>query len=204
VAETVDGRRRLAVVIARYAAAAPPGIDQIAFAAASLADTYEVIADLVDVDSAIAGPESVEELLWPGARRFPADWGVAELVGAADGYDEVVVVPADVPDLPGLVLAKVFRALQRAEVCVAPDRHGEGCVAIGVRRPTASWLPSSLTLDTSPVATLALAAPRRNLVAVAPDWHRLTSPAGVHRLDPGLEGWDETRALLSGRALTPG
>ncbi len=48
--DPVEPPRRLAVVLARYAAAgAPPGIDPRSFAAAALADTYEVVADLVGV-----------------------------------------------------------------------------------------------------------------------------------------------------------
>ena len=44
-------------------------------------------------------------------------------------------------------------------------------------------------------------APSRSRVALAPDWHRLRTPADLRRLDPGLEGWEETRALLAGTAL---
>jgi hypothetical protein len=35
-------------------------------------------------------------------------------------------------------------------------------------------------------------------VAVTAGWHRLTGPEGLRRLDPGLEGWAATRALLGG------
>jgi hypothetical protein len=41
--------------------------------------------------------------------------------------------------------------------------------------------------------------PNRRLVAITPDWHRLRRPEAVHRLDPGLEGWEQTRYLLTGR-----
>jgi hypothetical protein len=33
--------------------------------------------------------------------------------------------------------------------------------------------------------------------AVVSGWHRLRTPADVASLDPGLEGWETTRALLS-------
>lgn len=193
--------RRLAVVSARYSAAAgtPPGIDPQAFAAACLADTYEVLADLVGVTSGIAGPPEVSELLWPGGLRLP-DHSVRELAAevAAD-FDELVVVAADAPDLPGLILAKIFKVLHRVDLTLAPDRGGDGCVAIGVSLPPADWLPG-LDLD-APRAQLEAAAPTRNRCVVSPDWHRLRTPAAIGRLDPGLEGWDETRALLAGRAL---
>ena len=51
-------RHRAAVVLARYDAssAVPEGIAPDAFAAACLLDSYEVLADLIGVQSGIAGP----------------------------------------------------------------------------------------------------------------------------------------------------
>jgi hypothetical protein len=34
-------------------------------------------------------------------------------------------------------------------------------------------------------------------VAGTPGWHRLRGPDDLARLDPGLEGWDATRNLLT-------
>jgi hypothetical protein len=198
--------RRLAVVVARYSAASgtPPGIDRDAFAAACLADSYELLADLVEVSSGVAGEApGLDELLWPGAVRLAGSAPLHEWVAdLRDRYDEVVMLPADVPDLPGLVVAKVFKALQRAEVCLAPERAGGGLAALGVRVPWPEWLPRDLDLDVNPVERLLALAPGRNRVAVGPDWHRLRNPAAIGRLDPGLEGWETTRSLLSGRALS--
>lgn len=194
--------RRLALVSARYSAApgAPPGIDTGAFAASCLADTYEVLADLVGVTAGVAGPRSAAELLWPGGLLLP-DLAVLELAAEVAGdFDELVVVAADVPDLPGLVLAKMFKVLHRVDVTLAPDRGGDGCAAIGLALPVASWVPV-LDLD-APRGLVEAAAPTRNRCATSPDWHRLREPAAIVRLDPGLEGWEETRALLSGRALS--
>lgn len=195
-----SGPRRLVVVLARYdaAGATPPGIDPAAFARACLADTYEVASDLVDVASAIAGPPEVAELLWSGSVRYPQD-SLPDLVAACAAVaDELVLVPADVPDLPGLVLAKMLKVLHRTDVAVAPERGGPGCVALGLRLPAAGWLPlADLDLDLDPRSRLELAAPRRSAVAATADWHRLRGPAAVHRLDPRLEGWEETRALLA-------
>jgi Uncharacterized protein conserved in bacteria (DUF2064) len=201
---TAVGKRRLAVVLSRYdaAAGAPPGIDPHQFAAACLADTYEVVAELTEVESGIAGPAWVGDLLWPGDRSWPADITVPDLAAQVSSQmDELVVVPADVPDLPALVLAKVFKALQRADIVLAPERTG-GCVAIGLALPMAGWIPADiLDLDGRSTTALEAAAPRRNRWALAPEWHRLRTPAAVHRLDPGLEGWEQTRALLSGAPL---
>lgn len=198
--------RRVALVLSRHGAgpAAPAGVDPTALASAALADSYEVLADLVGVRSGIAGPLSVAELLWPGGLRLP-DVEIGELAaGLADEADELVVVAADAPDLPGLVLAKVFKVLHRSDAVVAPARGGAGCVALGLRLPLAPWLVGlPLDLDTDLTETLRAAAPARVLVAQAPDWHRLRTPSDLRRLDPGLEGWEETRALLAARQSGP-
>jgi hypothetical protein len=199
-------RRRAAVVLARYDAtpAAPEGIAPETFAAACLLDSYEVAADLIGVRSGIAGPAQVIEMLWPGALHLPADITVPGIARELSGLvDELVVVPGDVPDLPGLVLAKLFKVLHRTDVAIAPERGGEGCVAIGISLPLAEWIPDdAFDLDHNPFAQLSAIAPRRSRCALAPTWHRLRTPVDVTRLDPGLEGWEETRALLAGRTVT--
>jgi hypothetical protein len=198
-------RRRVAVVLARYDAsrAAPTGIDPAAFAGACLLDSYEVLSDLFGVTSGIAGPASVGEMLWPGALHLPADITVPTVAHQLTGEaDELVVVPADVPDFPGLVLAKLFKVLHRTDIAIAPERGGDGCAAIGVSLPLAGWIPDdAFDLDHNPVELLSTTAPRRSRYTIAPAWHRLRTPANVARLDPGLEGWEETRALLAGRSL---
>lgn len=199
--ERPAGPRRVALVSARYGAgaAAPPGADAAELAQAALADSYEVLADLVGVRSGIVGPAPVADLLWPDG-LYLSDGDLLSLAAQLSGQaDELVVVPADVPDLPGLVLAKVFKVLHRSDVVVAPARGGAGCVALGLRLPVAGWLADQpLDLDLDPYERLRAAAPSRDQVARAPDWHRLRTPADLRRLDPGLEGWEQTRLLLSG------
>jgi hypothetical protein len=198
-------RRRVAIVLARYGAssAAPQGIDPDAFAAACLADSYEVVADLLGIRSGIAGPASVGELLWPDALHLPADIPVATLAHQLSGEaDELVVVPADVPDLPGLVLAKLFKVLHRSDIGIAPEHGGSGSVAIGISLPLADWVPDdAFDLDQNPFIRLSAIAPRRSRCTLTPTWHRLRTPADVARLDAGLEGWEETRALLASHSL---
>ncbi|MGI3781095.1 MAG: hypothetical protein ACRYG2_09980 [Janthinobacterium lividum] len=198
-------RRRLVLVLARYDAAdgAPPGVDRAAFARACLADTYEVASDLVDARSGLVGGPELDDLLWPRSPRFD-DLGLPALLDACTELaDEVVLVPADAPDLPGLVLAKQLKVLHRADVAVAPERDGPGCVALGFRLPVAAWLPlEHLDLDLDPRSTLMATSPSAALVETTPEWHRLRGPAAIHRLDPALEGWEETRALLSSRRRT--
>jgi hypothetical protein len=196
-------RRRVAIVLARYDAsrAAPQGIDPDAFAAACLLDSYEVLADLIEIRSGIAGPDSVAELLWPGALHFPNEMTVPAMAHQlSDEADELVVVPADVPDLPGLVLAKLFKVLHRTDIGIAPEHGGDGCVAIGVSLPVAEWIPdNAFDLNQNPFPRLSAIAPRRSQCTLTPTWHRLRTPADVLRLDAGLEGWEETRALLATR-----
>ena len=182
------GPRRLALVAGppQRAAAAPPGVDPAAFAAAGLADTYEVLADLVGG----AGPAS------SGRPRSPTCSGPVISGGRTDrsarspsrltaDFDELVLVPADVPDLPGLVLAKLFKVLHRVDLAVAPERGGPGCVALGIALPVAAWLPGRWTSTVDPSPSCRPLAPQRDRCVLAPDWHRLRRPAAIHRLDPG-------------------
>jgi hypothetical protein len=120
----------------------------------------------------------------------------------SEAAEELVVLPADVPDLPGLVLAKLFKVLHRTDIAIAPEQAGNGCAAIGVSLPLADWIPEDpFDLDHNPFARLSAIAPRRSRCTLTPAWHRLRTPSDVTRLDPGLEGWEETRTLLAGRAL---
>jgi hypothetical protein len=177
-------------------------VDSGAFAWACLADCYEVAADLVDVGAGIVGPPEVAELLWPGAWHLPDGLSVLELAHRMTGHvEELVVLTADAPDLPGLVLAKIFRVLHRFDLVVAPQRNGMGCVAIGVSLPPRDWLTEDLLdLERSPLAQLRSGQADRRRWTLAPAWHRLQSPSDLAHLDPGLEGWEQTRALLAGAA----
>ncbi|HEY5822624.1 MAG TPA: hypothetical protein VIT20_11650 [Propionibacteriaceae bacterium] len=193
--------RRVALVLARYSAGGgtPPGIDRDTFARTCLADTYEVLADLVGVTAGIVGPAETQDLLW-GDGLWRPDQPVLTLAASlAADFDELVCVTADVPDLPGLVLAKMFKVLHRVDLTFAPARNGPGCAAVGLALPAAAWVPEP-DLDASRDALVA-AAPSRNRCVLSPDWHRLQTAEAVNRLDPRLEGWEETRALLSGHPL---
>ena len=170
---------------------APPGIDQVAFARACVEDVVEMVSDLTGVRAALACSASYDRpelLVWPGTPVLRAA-GPADALGQAHaaGAAVAVLVAGDAPDLPPLLLGKVFSALSAAhpstQVAVTPCQGG-GLVAFAARLPYAG----AVDLD----------APSPEGAARGPGWHRLRVPSDVHRLDPGLEGWDATRALLSG------
>jgi hypothetical protein len=209
-----DGVRRVAVVVADAAAsaAAPPGVERRAFALAMCEDVVELVGELSIVDVAVltvprGDPDwttEVSALCWPStaiaecaesdhASVARAAFDLAEQAGA----HAVAVVAGDAPDLPGLLLGKVFRALGSDPVAVCASSLG-GLVAVATRLPVPGWLAQALDLqDDDGVARVAAAAPAGTVVARGPSWHRLRRPDDVRLLDPGLEGWAATRAILS-------
>lgn len=209
--------RRLVGVLLAAPRRSPPDAPSKSLRLAMLEDVYETVAALELVDTALvvdqADPAGAEAsgLTWPGTEvhvlppddneGLPAAYR-ALLALAGTGADEVTVVAPDAPDLPGLLLGKLHRALGSADVAVLPAAAG-GLVALAVRCPLAGWLGDEavlpgLDLDAEdPLGTLRAGARRRTSVAVGPGWHRVRTAADLDRLDPGLEGWDVTRALLA-------
>jgi hypothetical protein len=209
------GTIRMATVLgAPYpaaASAAPPGTEPEEFRLALLEDTYEVIAGLELVRPALAvyPPDQVvaDSLVWPGTPVLALDPDADPLpqVFAAmreRGAREGLVVAPDAPDLPPLLIGKLFRALGRGDVAICPAAGG-GLVGFAVRLPAPDWvLASGVGLDTLDApARLRGAAPRQGRVRSGPGWHRLRERADLARLDPALEGWETTRALLTGYPL---
>lgn len=205
---------RTVAVLARPgdAAACPPGVDGKRFRAALLDDVCERIAGLERVQAAVvlspSGWLPEEDLpVWPGTLVLgvPAGDGATlaaldVLAAIADGAAEAaVIVAGDAPDLPGLLVGKLFRALGSAEIAACPAAHG-GLVALGARLPVAGWArETGVGLDTSDaLVRLQAAAPVRRAFATGPGWHRLRTPADLRHLDAGLEGWEATRGVLSG------
>jgi hypothetical protein len=197
-------RRVVVVVVPAAGTWAPPGRDPEAWRLALAEDTYEVLAalDRVDVAVAVVGGDEkavaeVSALTWPGTPTYAVDPArpILQAVELAGDAAAVVAVSHDVPDLPGLLIGKLFRALSSADIAVTPAEDGS-LAAVGIAIPTAEWVAElSPTFDT-PLAVLESRKPRRHAVAIGPGWHRLRSPADIARLDPGLEGWDATRSLL--------
>lgn len=196
-------RRVVVLVVPAAITWAPPGRSPDPWRLALAEDTYEVLAalDRVDVAVAVASDaiDDIAALTWPGTPVFAVDptRPVLDAVEQAGEAAAVVAVSYDVPDLPGLLIGKLFRALSSADLAVCPAEDGT-LAAIGVNRPTADWVQAaSPTFDTQ-LSDLELLKPRRHAIAIGPGWHRLRSNADLARLDPGLEGWDATRSLLRG------
>lgn len=208
---------RAATVLAHtVSGAAPPGVDLARFATALLEDTYELVAGLAGVEVAVHAALAADlalasSVVWPGTpvrcgTSLTADGWLRDALMGLPAFEvpgvSHVVVAGDAPDLPPLLLGKLFSALTGAEVAVCPAVGG-GLVALGVRGPgLPEWfVGTSVGLDDlDALSRLRAAAPDRRLV-VGPGWRRLRQPSDVAHLDPGLEGWDATRAVLQGRPL---
>jgi glycosyltransferase A (GT-A) superfamily protein (DUF2064 family) len=192
---------RFVAVLAGRAVATPPGGDRAEFRLAMLEDTYEVVAGLEFVTPVLAltePDEDAEAITWPGTEvvRTTGLWALLDQL-AALGADQAAVVAHDAPDLPPLLLGKLFRALGSGEVAICPAKDG-GLVALAARLPAPPWL-KEIDLDTPDAPSrLRAAAGHQGAVRSGPGWHRLRAPQDLSRLDPGLEGWDNTRVLLGG------
>lgn len=182
----------------------PPGVTAADFARALAEDVADLLAGLAEVEPMIAAASDrraeAEAVVWPGMAVLPVAAGagpvavLAEL--AARGYATGAVVAPDAPDLPGMLIAKAFSGLTGAPVAAVPAAGG-GLVVLAGRLPPPPWLDVSLDAPDA-IERLRIAAPRRRDVVVTPGWHRLRTPGDIAALDPGLEGWEATRALLAG------
>jgi hypothetical protein len=190
--------RRVVIVVLSVPRWCPPGTDPGAWRLALAEDVVDLAAGLAEVEPAVAVVPAdravAEAVVWPGTPIYelPALTS-AELFAAAatDGYDQAVLLASDAPDLPGMIVGKLLRPLSSRPVAVAPASTG-GLLGLASVLPAPDWLPA-LDLDADPDTVT-----KAGRVAQAAGWHRLTGPDSLYRLDPGLEGWAATRALLSG------
>ncbi|MEV4577468.1 hypothetical protein AB0K16_29920 [Nonomuraea jabiensis] len=192
---------RIAAVLVRQrmAQAAPPGVDPAQFLEAVAEDTYEMVAGLELVTPVlITSVPELEEIVWPGTEVITIkDDEPLKIILKRLKADQAAVISADAPDLPPLLVGKLFRELGRAEITVCPAENG-GAVAMACALPPPTWADPDLD-DEGIVTTLRAQAPGPRRVATTPGWHRLRTSEDVERLDPGLEGWESTRALIRAR-----
>ncbi|MEV0823240.1 hypothetical protein [Nonomuraea rubra] len=192
---------RIAAVLVRQhmAQAAPPGVGPGDFLEAVAEDTYEIVAGLELVTPVlITSVPGLDDLVWPGTEviAIAEDEPLKHVLTRLDA-DQAAVVCADAPDLPPLLIGKLFRELGRAEITICPAENG-GAVALACALPAPAWADPDLDAY-DVVKELRAQAPGPRRVATTPGWHRLRTPQDVGRLDPGLEGWDNTRALVRAR-----
>lgn len=168
----------LAAVTLRPSSRPPPGIDAEAYNEALLADSFDLLDDLHGVTAAISDATTPYDAL----RTLTGDIGA--------------VLSGDAPDLPGLLVGKLFGACEDRSAGVLPSDDGT-LVGIATRLPVPEWL-KNVTFDDG-LDAIHAHAPERSVV-VGPGWHRLRRPEDVARLDARLDGWYATRALLSGQS----
>jgi hypothetical protein len=195
--------RRCVLALLSPALWAPPGvaIDQWRLALAE--DTMDLLATLAEVEAGlVCTPDDLplaDAVRWPGTPVLTVDEATPARAFAAAyrvGYTQAAVIACDAPDLPAMLIGKLLQPLGRRGVAAAPA--GQGLLGIAATLPAPDWLADAdPDLDTTSLAQLRGAAGRPGQVAATPGWHRLRDPANFARLDPNLEGWDATRALLS-------
>lgn len=182
----------------------PPGVELASWRAALAEDVVDLLARLAQAEAAIAATaadrELAEEIAWPGMRIYEvptATYLPVLAAAAADGFDQAAVIAADAPDLPGMILGKLLRPLESKAVAVAPGGPGNGLLGLATSLPAPSWLADH-DLDAATAQIVRRAAPQPGDVSSTPEWRRLRGPAELASLDPALEGWENTRALLGG------
>ena len=182
----------------------PPGVALAAWRAALAEDVVDLLARLAQAEAAIAATAEdrklAEEIAWPGMRIYEVatpTYLPVLAAAAADGFDQAAVIAADAPDLPGMILGKLLRPLETKAVAVAPGGPGNGILGLATSLPAPSWLQDH-DLTTATAQLLRKTAPTPTDVTSTAEWRRLRGPAELSTLDPALEGWENTRALLGG------
>ena len=182
----------------------PPGVDLVAWRTALAEDVVDLLARLAQAEAAIATTPAdrklADEIAWPGMRIYEVPTPTYLPVfaaAAADGFDQAAVIAADAPDVPGMILGKLLRPLEDRAVAVASGGPGNGLLGVATSLPAPAWLADH-DLDAASAQLLRKKAPRPGEVNSTPEWRRLRGPAELASLDPALEGWDNTRALLGG------
>ena len=182
----------------------PPGTGLDKWRAALAEDVVDLLARLAQAEPAIAATvddlDLAREIAWPGMTIYEVGSATVRPVLQAaerDGFDQAAVLAADAADVPGMVLGKLLRPLGSKPVAVAPTGQESGLLALAATLPVPPWLGDH-DLDTATPMTVRRNAPQPSLVESTADWRRLRGPHDLATLDPALEGWENTRALLGG------
>jgi len=197
--------KRVVVALLTPVTWSPPGTELSAWRAALAEDVVDLLARLAQAEPAIAATAAdlplAQEIAWPGMPIYEVSTATVLPVlraVARDGFDQAAVLAADAADVPGMVLGKLLRPLSSKPVAVAPTgQEGAGLLAVAATLPAPEWL-ADIDLDTATPMTVRRTAPQPSLVESTADWRRLRGPYDLATLDPALEGWENTRAILGG------
>jgi hypothetical protein len=196
------GSAVLVIALLTPVAWSPPGVDPAAWRTALAEDVVDLLAPLPQVEAAIAGEAAdlplARSIGWPSMKVYELEHATlrsALLAASAAGHERAAVIFADAPDLPAMLIGKLVRPLTTRPVAVAPAVDG-GLLGIAANLPVPEWLPD-LDGTTGDARQARAGAPSPTLVASSPAWHRMRGPLDLRRLDPALDGWEATRALLS-------
>lgn len=196
--------RRVVVALLVAVRWSPPGVQRAAWRAALAEDVVDLLARLAQAEAAIAATaedrELAAEIAWPGMRIYEvptATYLPVLAAAAADGFEQAAVIAADAADVPGMILGKLLQPLDSRPVAVAAGGPGNGLLGVAAGLPVPSWLVDH-DLDGASAPLLRRTAPSPGDVTSTAEWRRLRGPAELASLDPALEGWDNTRALLGG------
>ena len=182
----------------------PPGVEAATWRRALADDAVDLLAMLAEVEPALAVAQADRPLAtavaWPSMRVYALPTlsiGNVLAAAASDGYEQAAVLAGDAPDLPGMMIAKLLRPLTTRPAAAAPDAAAaSGLLGVASRLPAPNWL-AGIDMDDATVATVRSSAPAATDVIGTPGWHRLRTATSVVRLDPALDGWEATRAILS-------
>ena len=182
----------------------PPGVALDKWRVALAEDLVDLLARLSAASPAIACVPAdrslAEEIAWPGMRVWEVPSATIRPVfaaAAADGFDQAAIVAADAPDVPGMVLGKLLQPLDAKAIAVAPGGPGGGALGVAAQLPLASWV-ADVSLEEASAQVLRRGAPTPSEVTTTAAWRRLRGAQELASLDVGLEGWENTRAVLGG------
>jgi hypothetical protein len=192
------------VVLLVPATWSPPGVTLADWRAALAEDVVDLLARLAQAEAAVACTPAdrklAEQIAWPGMRVFEVPSATIRPVfeaAAAEGFDQAAIVAGDAPDVPGMILGKLLQPLDAKAIAVAPAGPDGGAFGVAARLPLADWV-ADVGLDEATAQQLRRGAPQPSEVTTTAPWRRLRGPAELSSLDVGLEGWENTRALLGG------
>jgi len=182
----------------------PPGVALDKWRAALAEDLVDLLVRLSAAAPAIAcvpaDRELADEIAWPGMRVWEVPTATIRPVfeaANADGFDQAAIVAADAPDVPGMVLGKLLQPLDAKTLAVAPGGPGGGALGVAARLPLAPWV-ADVGLDEATAQMLRRGAPEASEVTTTAAWRRVRGAQELSTLDMGLEGWENTRAVLGG------